>query len=85
MQIISPEYLLKMDPAFERQMEYGEKQALRKEVERIIEAMAPDLDNCPLLLHNLTFEIVSKYYVSRKQTEGMTLKKKKRKEKTCRS
>ena len=79
-QLISPEYCLKLDQAYERQREYGEKQALRKEVKRMIEAMAPDLDNCPLLLHNLTFDIVSKYCVSRKQTKG-TLKKKKRKRK----
>ena len=80
-QLIAPEYLLRLDLAYEREMVNGEKKGLRKEVKRMIEAMAPDIDNCcPLLLNNLTFDIISKYCVTRKRTKSSLKKKRKRNE-----
>ena len=45
MQLIAPEYLLELDLAYQREMVNGEKKGLRKVVKRMVEAMAPHIDN----------------------------------------
>ena len=68
--LFPPVYLEELDRANERQQLGGEKNSIRKVVKRFVQEMSPDLDNCPLLLENLTFEFFSEYMVSKKQTKG---------------
>jgi len=40
-----------------------------KVVKNAIEAMAPDLENSPILLENMNFEVFSKFIISKKQNK----------------
>ena len=63
-------HLEELDRANERQQLGGEKNAIPKVVKRFVQEMSPDLDNCPLLLENLTFEIFLSTWYQKKQTKG---------------
>jgi len=66
-QLLAPWILPLLDEANEQKVTLHAKGRIRKVVKKAIEAMAPDLENSPILLENMNFEVLSKFVISKKQ------------------
>ena len=66
-QLVAPWIIPLLDAANEEEVVLHAKGRIRKVAKDAIEAMAPDLENSPILLENMNFEIFSKFIISKKQ------------------
>jgi len=85
-QLLAPWILPLLDEANEQEVTLNAKGRIRKVLKKAIEAMAPDLENSPILLENMNFEVFSKFVVSKKQNKSKRQKqreKRKRKRRRC--
>ena len=64
--VVAPWIIPLLDAANKQEVVLHAKGSIWKVAKDAIKAMAPDLENSPILLENLNFEIFSKFIISKK-------------------
>ena len=69
-QLLASWFLPLLDNANEQEVTLHAKGRIREVVKDAIAAMAPDLENSPILLENMNFKVFSKFIISKKQNKS---------------